>query len=64
MTLLFKKTISALRKTGHVIFPQFEFDDESTRFWHRFRMYRTLGSPTILSYKDFKDMTQFDNITV
>jgi len=26
-------------------------------------MYRTLGSPTILSYKDFKDMTQFDNIT-
>ncbi|GET04336.1 N-alpha-acetyltransferase 35, NatC auxiliary subunit [Rhizophagus clarus] len=57
------RTISALRKTGHAIFPRLEFDDESTRFWHRFRMYRTLGSPTILSYKDFKDMTQFDNIT-
>ncbi|RIA88653.1 hypothetical protein C1645_233576 [Glomus cerebriforme] len=57
------RTVSALRKTGHSIFPHLEFDDESTRFWHRFRMYRTLGSPTILSYKDFKDMTQFDNIT-
>ncbi|PKC15017.1 Mak10-domain-containing protein [Rhizophagus irregularis] len=57
------RTVSALRKTGHAIFSCLEFDDESTRFWHRFRMYRTLGSPTILSYKDFKDMTQFDNIT-
>ncbi|CAI2175548.1 5793_t:CDS:10 [Funneliformis geosporum] len=57
------RTISALRKTGHVIYPQLEFDDESTRFWHRFRIYKTLGSPTILSYKDFKEMTQFDNVT-
>ncbi|CAG8711384.1 2281_t:CDS:2, partial [Funneliformis caledonium] len=57
------RTISALQKTGHVISPQLEFDDESTRFLHRFRICRTLGSPTILSYKDFKEMTQFDNVT-
>ncbi|CAG8575686.1 7899_t:CDS:10 [Diversispora eburnea] len=57
------RTIIALQKTGNYTPPKLEFDDESIRFWHRFRMYRSLGSPTILSFQDFKDITRLDNIT-
>ncbi|CAG8530810.1 20672_t:CDS:10, partial [Racocetra persica] len=57
------RIITALQKTGHFKPPQLEFDDESTRFWHRFKVYRTLGSPTMLTFQELKEMTQLDNIT-
>ncbi|RIB12107.1 Mak10 subunit, NatC N-terminal acetyltransferase-domain-containing protein [Gigaspora rosea] len=57
------RIITALQKTGHFKPPQLEFDDESTRFWHRFKVYRTLGSPTMLTFQELKEMTQLDNIS-
>ncbi|CAG8529627.1 24206_t:CDS:10 [Dentiscutata erythropus] len=58
-----RRIITALQKTGHFKPPQLEFDNESTRFWHRFKVYRTLGSPTMLTFQELKEMTQLDNIT-
>ncbi|KAG9292267.1 hypothetical protein G9A89_009079 [Geosiphon pyriformis] len=57
------RTITALQKTGHILVPQLEYDDESIRFWHRFLMYRNLGSPTMLTFSEFKENTKFQNLT-
>ncbi|CAG8513798.1 12767_t:CDS:10 [Ambispora leptoticha] len=60
---IYRQTIAALQKTGHFKIPQLEYDNEGIRFWQRFRMYRNLGSPTLLTYREFKENTKFDNLT-
>ncbi|CAG8537610.1 13125_t:CDS:10 [Ambispora gerdemannii] len=57
------RTIAGLQKTGHMTVPRLEYDNEGIRFWQRFRMYRNLGSPTLLKYREFKENTKFENLT-
>ncbi|KAK9765100.1 N-alpha-acetyltransferase, non-catalitic subunit [Basidiobolus ranarum] len=58
-------TIAAFNRTGHFKTPTLKFDDERTRFYHRFRMYNQLVSPTPLSYNDYQEtLKQIEGISV
>ncbi|CAG8812464.1 4775_t:CDS:10, partial [Gigaspora margarita] len=63
LIISYQTFVVARQDIWHFKPPQLEFDDESTRFWHRFKVYRTLGSPTMLTFQELKEMTQLDNIS-
>ncbi|ORY01708.1 Mak10-domain-containing protein [Basidiobolus meristosporus CBS 931.73] len=57
--------IAAFNRTGHIRSPSLKFDDERTRFCHRFRMYNQLVSPTPLSYNDYQEtLRQIESISI
>ncbi|RUS20438.1 Mak10 subunit, NatC N-terminal acetyltransferase-domain-containing protein [Endogone sp. FLAS-F59071] len=56
--------ILALSKTGHFRPPVPRFDDEPTRFSHRFKMFGNLVSPAWLRYEDFAESADASDIKV
>ncbi|KAK9761882.1 N-alpha-acetyltransferase, non-catalitic subunit [Basidiobolus ranarum] len=58
-------TIAAFHRTGHIKKPSLKFNNEHTRFWHRFRMYNRLVSPAPLSYNDYQEtLRQIEAISI
>ncbi|CAG8515287.1 6352_t:CDS:10 [Paraglomus occultum] len=57
------RMIVALHKSNDWVSPNLEYDNESIRFWNRTKMLRNLGSPTALTYADFKETTRFPDVS-
>ncbi|KAL1920870.1 uncharacterized protein VTP21DRAFT_11505 [Calcarisporiella thermophila] len=54
------KIIISLDQAGKLRRPSPDFDDESIRFLHRFRMFSMLSSPPPLSYQDYRKLIELD----
>lgn len=61
---LYKLLVLLQSKTHQLAVPKLRFDDEETRFRHRFKSFLVLNSPPPPSFAAFKDTLEAQNVSV
>ncbi|OQR76283.1 N-alpha-acetyltransferase 35 [Tropilaelaps mercedesae] len=56
------KTMLGLRTDGKLQQPHREFDTERTRFEHRFAAFRTVTTPPVVNYEQYRDLTDLTRL--